>query len=888
MIGRVLSNRYKLITELGSGGMAWVYLAEDRRAEQRVAVKILYPQLSQDVGFLQRFTQEAKLAMSLAQSSPEKHVARILDYGSDRDTHYLVMEYVDGRDLRRVLEEDGTFTWQETFEIARQVALALGHAHQHGIVHRDIKPENIMLLPDGTVRVLDFGVARARTSPTLTHSGFVGSPYYAAPEQAMGQRVDIRADLYSLGIVMYQMLTGELPFQSDTPWAIINHHIATPPPYLKDSHPDLPTSVAQMIRKSMSKRPEDRYQTPAAMVQVIEVVLSGLDLPFDSRVEEIEALAPLLDGLYQRAQQASEDQEWQEAVDLYSQILKLDPRYQDVTDKLAEAGRQARLAALYSAAGRALKAGHWVEALDQLEEIMSIKPDYRDAKGLLIHTCETYELDRLYRRGVERLEAKDWAEAIELLSKVQAQDPQFARTTEYLKTARAEQAKNQEAGQPSGIDGPLARQAAHPRRRSLVWATVAVLILALLVEVYFFYRTQQPPVSASVSAAATDSTSTVTVAIALRDPRTALPTIARPQSLPAPPSTPTPIPATPTPEDTATPTLTPTIPPSATPQRLISAAAPLPTLSPTASLTYTHTPTPTFTLTLTPSLTPEPPLTGQIAFPRFDPIRGTYDVYVCRVDGANCRRVAIEASQPDLLPSSNQLVVHSWKAGDTGVILQTLSGQRIWQITNGLEVARPSVDFQGKHYVYHSRKEADRQPRLYRTYGAEIHPIQREASTVPGHSPSWLPDGDILYSGCVGDACGIIAMRGDGTYPRQIAAGSTETNPEASPDGQRVAFMSHRDNNWEIYVVKLDGSGLQRLTRNPANDGLPVWSPNGKHIAYVSDRDGAWAVWVMRPDGSKQQRLFGIDGPLDGRVRNVAPHETHGWVEERISWSPLP
>jgi TolB protein len=134
--------------------------------------------------------------------------------------------------------------------------------------------------------------------------------------------------------------------------------------------------------------------------------------------------------------------------------------------------------------------------------------------------------------------------------------------------------------------------------------------------------------------------------------------------------------------------------------------------------------------------------------------------------------------------------------------------------------------------------------------------------------------------------CGIIVMQADGTFPRQIVAGGSETNPEASPEGQQIAFMSRRDGNWEVYVASLDGSSLQRLTQNPGNDGLPTWSPDGQYIAFVTDRDGPWAVWVMRPDGSEQRRLFGIGGPLDGQVRGAAPHEMHGWVEERISWAP--
>jgi Tol biopolymer transport system component len=172
----------------------------------------------------------------------------------------------------------------------------------------------------------------------------------------------------------------------------------------------------------------------------------------------------------------------------------------------------------------------------------------------------------------------------------------------------------------------------------------------------------------------------------------------------------------------------------------------------------------------------------------------------------------------------------------------------------------------------------------------------REASTIRGLAPAWSPEGRIVYSGCLGDACGIILMRADGSAPRQVAAGGTETNPEVSPDGRQVAFMSQRDGNWEVYVADLEasaaaiatGANLQRLTRDPANDGLPAWSPDGRYLAFVSDRDGAWAVWLMRADGGGQRRLFAIGGPLDGQVQGAAPYEVHGWVEERISWAPLP
>jgi serine/threonine protein kinase len=838
MIGKILGNRYKLISELGSGGMAWVYLAEDLLEERRVAVKVLYPQLSKEVGFLQRFSQEAKLAMSLSQSPPAKHIVHVLDYGSDRDTHYLVMDYVEGRDLRQILDEDGPFPWQEALEIGRQIAVALEHAHRHGIVHRDVKPENVMILPDGTVRVLDFGVARARTSPTLTYSGFVGSPYYVAPEQAMGRPVDIRADLYSLGIVLYEMLCGERPFQSDMPWVIVNHHIATPPPSLEERCPDLPGPVGRLVRKSVAKRPEDRFQTPSEVIQAIEAALSGLDsLPFELEAAESDELAPLLAGLYQQAQEAVQAREWHDAVDLFSQLLRFDPRYRDVADQLAEAGRQAQLSALYAAAKQALKAGHWGEAMAQLDEIAHIAPDYRDARELHTQVKGKYELDRLYRQGVRYVEAVDWASAMECLGQVLDRDPDHVRAAELLAAARSEQDKAQPETVPPAELQPLPRRM--EPRRNLLWAGIAVLIVALAIGSYALYHFYLGGRGGDVSTTLMPGQGTATVLV-----------------LPSP---------------MASPNHTPT----ATSRPAVAPALATPTLAPTPS------PSPT-------SRRPAPQLSGQIAFPRFDAVRGTYDVHVCRVDGSGCRVVVAEASQPDFLPDGDQIVVHSWKPDEKGLVLHVLSEQRIWRITDQIEAARPSVDFAGSAYVYHSRQEADRQPRLYRTYGTESRPIVHEANAVLGWSPTWLPGGRILYSGCWQDSCGILVLRADDSHPGQVVAGTTETDAEASPDGQQVAFMSQRDGNWEVYVVNIDGSGLRRLTRHAADDGLPSWSPDGRHIAFVSDRDGQWAVWVMRPDGSEQRRLFALGGSLDGRVRDAAPHETHGWVEERISWGPLP
>ncbi len=260
----------------------------------------------------------------------------------------------------------------------------------------------------------------------------------------------------------------------------------------------------------------------------------------------------------------------------------------------------------------------------------------------------------------------------------------------------------------------------------------------------------------------------------------------------------------PTATRTARPSATATHQPSVTPSRT-------PSRAPSVTASATATPTLTATATPLPGQPTAPALSGQIAFPRFDVERQTYDVYVCRVDGTDCRRVIVEASQPDFLPGGDQIVVHAWQPDTKGLVLHVLAENRIWRITGQIEAARPSVDFQGSAYAYHSRQETDRQPRLYRTYGTETRPLQREANAIVGLAPAWTPDGQILYSGCWRDSCGILLMRADGSNPRQVVAGSSETNPEARPRRLRAAQAANR---WPLCH---SGTATGRCT-------LPIWT----------------------------------------------------------------
>ncbi len=386
MIGETLGNRYKILSDLGSGGMAWVYLAEDSINGGLVAVKVLYPQFSLDMAYLQRFVREAKVASAL--TSP--HIVKVLDYGATRDVHYLVMEHIVGQDLRELLNLRHRLPWQEALGIARQVALALDHAFQFGIVHRDIKPQNLMVDQEGTVKVLDFGIARALTMPSLTLTGFVGSPYYISPEQAKGEQVDVRSDIYSLGIVLYEMLTGRIPFNADNPWAIISQHIADTPPPLSEDQADIPQEVSDLVLIALAKPREARFQTPFQLIEAIDAVLSGSapSLILEKNEQPVSAIDKGIEETYKRGLEAAQAGEWLQAFNFFSYVMDIDTHFRDVKEQVARAETQVKLDDLYTTVLRAIQNKRWEEAVTKLREILSLDANYREA-SILLDTVES-------------------------------------------------------------------------------------------------------------------------------------------------------------------------------------------------------------------------------------------------------------------------------------------------------------------------------------------------------------------------------------------------------------------------------------------------------------------------------------------------------------------
>lgn len=276
---RLLSNRYRIEDFLGHGGMGQVYRGTDLVLNRTVAIKILADHLARDPQSLRRFRREAQAAAGLSHPG----IVAVFDTGADGDVQYIVMECVDGRTLADVLRDPGALGSQRAVATGVAIAAALAHAHRKGIVHRDIKPGNVMITSSGAVKVMDFGIARAVTSDTLTQSAILGTAAYFAPEQARGEPVDARSDLYALGVVLYEMLTGRAPFAADSPVALAYQHVREEPIPPSRLNPAIGPGLEAVVLRAMVKDRDDRYQTAEEMAFDLERAPAGtdvLDAPF--------------------------------------------------------------------------------------------------------------------------------------------------------------------------------------------------------------------------------------------------------------------------------------------------------------------------------------------------------------------------------------------------------------------------------------------------------------------------------------------------------------------------------------------------------------------------------------------------------------------------------
>ena len=289
---KTYGGRYAVIEHVGSGGMADVYRARDELLGREVAVKVLSERFSRDRSFVERFRREAQAAANLS----HPNIVSLFDYGADGDTYFIVMEFIDGRSLSEVISQDGPLLPERAAEIASDVAKALERAHTGGLVHRDIKPGNVMITSTGQTKVTDFGIVRAlggEADQTMTQTGMViGTAAYLSPEQAQGNQVDARSDVYSLGIVLFEMLTGQAPFSGETPLSIAYKHVREEAPPPSRVNPDVPAPLDAITLKALAKNADNRYSSAGEMSQDLQRFLGGQTIHASPLMSETTRVQP--------------------------------------------------------------------------------------------------------------------------------------------------------------------------------------------------------------------------------------------------------------------------------------------------------------------------------------------------------------------------------------------------------------------------------------------------------------------------------------------------------------------------------------------------------------------------------------------------------------------
>ncbi len=286
--GKILGNRYEIIEKIGTGGMATVYRAKCHVLKRDVAVKILRDEFTTDNEFIKRFNAEAESAASLT----HPNIVSVYDVGHEGNLYYIVMELVKGKTLKEIIVEEGKLPWKWAVNLSIQIARGLEKAHKNNIIHRDIKPHNIIITEDGTAKVTDFGIAKAVSNSTITAFGATtGSVHYFSPEHAKGSRTDQKSDLYSLGVVMYEMVTGRVPFDADTPVSVALKHMQEEPVEPRVLNSTIPMSLNKIILKAMQKDPNMRYQTATEMINDLEMCLKDEAGSFVKEISDIDEFA---------------------------------------------------------------------------------------------------------------------------------------------------------------------------------------------------------------------------------------------------------------------------------------------------------------------------------------------------------------------------------------------------------------------------------------------------------------------------------------------------------------------------------------------------------------------------------------------------------------------
>ncbi len=816
LIGQRLG-QYEIVSLLGAGGMAYVYRARQTSIKRDVAVKVIKADLTdtpESAMFLTRFEREAQAVASLS----HPHILKIFDYGQESGRVYLVMELLTGGSLANLIRQR-PLTVLEVLRVLQQIGSALDYAHSRTIIHRDMKPQNVLLDEQGNAFLTDFGIAKLLSEANLTQSGIaMGTPAYMAPEQWQGQTIDGRADIYALGIMCYEMLTGTPPYVADTPFALMHKHFYESPPTLNLSRPDLPTAFSDVIAKAVAKSPDDRFTTAAQMTAAFESAMSG-------RSPERPIAAPSLSDQTEPLIIKSSPGAAPKGTPLVTQPPPADTR----RTPWLPIGIAAVVLFVLVAAGAFLLSNRSSNASNVTPTVAVIVPS-STAQGVVIQPTQA--------------------------------TPTSTQTTVATLTSTQTTA---------------ATLSATPVVPSNTAATVISTTVAATLAPLAIATTAQPPTltstlpnTATQTLLPTETSTSIFTATPVPSATTA-PSATLTQS-PRPSAT-----YTPTKLPTATLDVERTLQALAATQTalIIAAYTKTPTDSPTATASATLTPTTAVTNTPTqtplPSLTPtiQPTGLGRIVYQNNRD--GNVNIYTMKVDGTDIRQVTKGKggnAEPAWSPDGKWIAYMSAQSGTMNQIyVISPDGTNQRRVTKaGVDGSHPQWSPDGKQIVFWAKRNNPKAG-IYVINLDGSNERRLSANDVEDATPAWSPDGKtIIFASARTGHNQIYAMDVDGKNVRPLTSDTAYNGlPKYSPDGKFITFSSDRTGNFQIFVMNADGNDPRQLTFSKAFEAASNYSPDGKYMVFTSTRDSSTAVnltkdyqiYVMDADGQNVRRVTG-------------------------------